>query len=86
MPVAGTLNNMYVYLSTSYAGPDTNVILNKNMVNTALRVPVTGSSPAGRIFNNTINSITVIAGDLIQFECLGNGGNIQGQIVLQLTT
>lgn len=90
MPVAGTLSNMYIYFnnSVSFMSSNATITLNKNQVNTSLTITVIPSVfPA--IFSNTVNTVSVAAGDLIQFECssfTSTRGVLTGQIVLQLTT
>ena len=66
MPTGGIITNLYVQIYTNGSTTNGSITLNVNGVNSALTVAI----PLGTtgLFSNLVNSVTVLQGDLIQFE------------------
>lgn len=79
-PIAGTISHLYVYAASNPSTINCTFTLNKNSANTALVATVTALTTG--VFSDTTHSVSVAAGDLIQFECSAAATNgIQGSIV-----
>lgn len=67
MPIAGTIDNLYIWFDTDPGGgaKSYTFVLNKNGSNTALTCTVSGSATT---CNDITNSVTVAAGDLIEWR------------------
>jgi len=73
---AGTISKLYVNIDANTSTIGVTVTVNKNSVNTALAVTIPALT-AGT-FSDLVDSVTVAAGDLLQFEASAStGGTIQ---------
>ncbi|MEP7234129.1 MAG: hypothetical protein ABI778_02420 [Ignavibacteriota bacterium] len=69
---AATLQNLYINLTAAPgAGASKTVTVRVNGVNTALTVTVAGAATAG---NNTANTVSVAAGDLLSIQVIHSAG------------
>jgi hypothetical protein len=79
VPAAGTISNMYInQQATQGAATTRNYTLYKNSASTALTATVAAN---GTTANNTANSVSVVAGDVIAIGFIDNNGSGSNQRV-----
>jgi hypothetical protein len=79
IPSAGTVSDLYVYVSANASTTDTTVTLFKNSVATTLTVTITALTTG--TFSDTTHTVSVAAGDLLQWELDGaTTGDVDGSI------
>ena len=71
MPFAGTLSNLYANVGTNSIGANFNIVVYKNGAPTALLVTIPASTTG--VFSDTVDTVTFIAGDTIQFQTTVTG-------------
>jgi trimeric autotransporter adhesin len=84
MPVAGTLSNLYVYVISNGSTTNTTITVNKNSAHSAIVATITALTTGE--FSDTVHSISVSAGDLIQFEgSQSTTGEVAGVIGIEFS-
>lgn len=84
MPVSGTLSNLYIYVETNASTTTNTITVNKNSVNSTIVASIPALTTGN--FSDTTHSLSVIAGDLIQFEgSEATTGNVVGVISIEFS-
>lgn len=82
IPAACTISNMYVYVIANSSSSNDTFTLNVNSVNSTLKVTTTAGMTGS--FSDLTHSVSVNAGDIIQFEMSAtSGGSVTGLISAQ---
>ena len=76
-PSAGTISKLYYRVSVNDSTANFTVKVNKNSVNTTMVTTVTALTPG--TYTDLVNSFTVVAGDLIQYEISAATGFTAGE-------
>lgn len=75
MPFSGTLRNLRVQTLGSQGNGTLVVTLRKNGVDTAITFTISASAAVG-VFSDLVNSVSVVAGDLISVKCVNNASDV----------